>query len=396
MNEEQPPEPFTTVELKTQRLPFSTPEDLINWIKREREFWKWAESSSQPVRTLFATSQTHWQSLERQLTAYIKNPNTGTLTQIEKYAKALASGLPFSSHDRRAQFAATLHEDDPSEAANVLQQFARTLSPNSKNMVAAVRATLFELGIDQRAADAGGRALNAVRQDWSSFIQEAKTLSKELVARATQFDADSNNLLEQKTSSFDSSIEEFSTKSTEQLTAGKTELDNIRDTYDERLAVQSSVDYWTKRAESHHEEKDRARNFFASYLALLILAIVISATLIARSITPAQAVEFANSPLVGSYWPVTVLVGLSLLFIWPLRIAARLYLSNVHLGIAAEERVTMINTFLALLRSDKALEPEDRKLILDSLFRHLATGIVKDDGAPTNAVIEAISKMVSK
>ena len=69
----------------------------------------------------------------------------------------------------------------------------------------------------------------------------------------------------------------------------------------------------------------------------------------------------------------------------------RLFLSNVHLHTDAKERVTMVQTYLALLRRGK-ITKDDERLILQTLFRPTSTGIMKDDGVPLTA-LEAISKL---
>ena len=67
---------------------------------------------------------------------------------------------------------------------------------------------------------------------------------------------------------------------------------------------------------------------------------------------------------------------------WMLRILVLRYLSHVHLRADADERVTMITTYLALLREEAVTKEDDRQMILQTLFRPAATGIVKDNAAP--------------
>jgi Family of unknown function (DUF6161) len=59
----------------------------------------------------------------------------------------------------------------------------------------------------------------------------------------------------------------------------------------------------------------------------------------------------------------------------------RIFLSTRHLTTDAEERRTMITTFLALTRKS-AVKDDDRKFILAALFRPGADGIVNDESAP--------------
>lgn len=59
----------------------------------------------------------------------------------------------------------------------------------------------------------------------------------------------------------------------------------------------------------------------------------------------------------------------------------RLYLSEHHLSVDADERAVMAKTYLALVNEDKA-DKEDRHIVLETLFRHSTDGIVKDDASP--------------
>jgi len=52
----------------------------------------------------------------------------------------------------------------------------------------------------------------------------------------------------------------------------------------------------------------------------------------------------------------------------------------------------MVRTYLSLLQDEKALDQNDRRLVLEALFRPAPSGIIKDDGVPP-AVFEMISKL---
>ena len=69
-------------------------------------------------------------------------------------------------------------------------------------------------------------------------------------------------------------------------------------------------------------------------------------------------------------------------YVWIIRIFVRIFLSNLHLKEDAEERVTMINTFLALLRDTQDPNSLNKNIILETLFRPSSYGLIKDDAAP--------------
>jgi hypothetical protein len=77
---------------------------------------------------------------------------------------------------------------------------------------------------------------------------------------------------------------------------------------------------------------------------------------------------------------------------WFLRILSKIFLSQLHAWSDAQERVTMVRTYLSLLQDEKGLGAEDRRLILEALFRPAPSGIIKDDGVPP-AMFDMISRL---
>jgi hypothetical protein len=92
---------------------------------------------------------------------------------------------------------------------------------------------------------------------------------------------------------------------------------------------------------------------------------------------------------------IATLATTATLVIWPIRILAKMLLSNVHLATDASERSILTRTYLALIRKDDKMEEADRQLILKVLFRPTSTGIVKDDGAPSG-ISEIAARTLNK
>lgn len=69
-------------------------------------------------------------------------------------------------------------------------------------------------------------------------------------------------------------------------------------------------------------------------------------------------------------------------------------LSNYHLSVDAKERVIMIRTYLALLKEGSGYEAEDKKVMLDNIFRPTNFGIIKDETSVT--IADVISSLKSK
>jgi hypothetical protein len=61
----------------------------------------------------------------------------------------------------------------------------------------------------------------------------------------------------------------------------------------------------------------------------------------------------------------------------------------------AEERVTMAQTYLAMIRSESLPKGENISTVLAALFRPTGDGIVKDEGLPPTAM-EWMTKLGGK
>lgn len=85
--------------------------------------------------------------------------------------------------------------------------------------------------------------------------------------------------------------------------------------------------------------------------------------------------------LVHQVGRVAVLALLATPLLWGVRMLARNQVSHSHLHVEAGKRVTMSETYLALLRDD-AMKQDDRAIMLHALFRPMRTGLVKEDLPP--------------
>ena len=90
-------------------------------------------------------------------------------------------------------------------------------------------------------------------------------------------------------------------------------------------------------------------------------------------------------------WQVSVFAVAAFFAIWFERILVRLFVSNLHLSTDAEERVTMLQTYLSIVRAGSELAPDEKKLIFKRLFQPATDGMVKDDGAPPT-LVEMLSR----
>jgi len=154
-----------------------------------------------------------------------------------------------------------------------------------------------------------------------------------------------------------------------------TSLIAIEKTYDHKLALQKPVRYWQTK-ESYHGKS--ARNFGVGAILAAVLLGVGMAKLVYWTFSSLKPDENPK------HWQVGLLLIASFFTVWFVRILVRMFFSHHHLATDAAERRMMILTYLAMSREGNQFANDDKKLIVQHLFRSASDGLVKDDAAPPN------------
>ncbi|MGM0786023.1 MAG: DUF6161 domain-containing protein [Pseudomonadota bacterium] len=145
-------------------------------------------------------------------------------------------------------------------------------------------------------------------------------------------------------------------------------LEDIQRTYDEKLSLQSSVSYWKNKRKSHS-------------VAMIVMGV--ASIIIAAAVAGSFLLVGYKFLQVGwnevQAWQIGLMLAISTFGVWLTRLSTKIFISNLHLRTDADERVTMIQTYLALLREGKGLDEADRQLILQTLFRPSSTGYFNEE-----------------
>jgi hypothetical protein len=80
--------------------------------------------------------------------------------------------------------------------------------------------------------------------------------------------------------------------------------------------------------------------------------------------------------------------------LWFLRLQMKIFLSERHLALDAEERTAFSEAYLALLKEGSATR-ENETIILQSIFRPTQDGIINDEAGPDFSVAGLLSKALS-
>lgn len=169
-------------------------------------------------------------------------------------------------------------------------------------------------------------------------------------------------------------------------------LEETRKTYIEYMALEAPANYWSEKANNHRNMAfvfSAAAAVFAG-IGGWVLFLVFSATISDFSNITDPVGNDSNS-----VWMIVFVAAkgllLSTIYLWAVRILVRLFLSEVHLGMDARERFTMVQCYLAL-KKDGVTNDDSLKVVLEALFRPTQDGIVKDD-ASTDPMMAALLRL---
>lgn len=173
---------------------------------------------------------------------------------------------------------------------------------------------------------------------------------------------------------------------TKNLEQAHADIRAVEETYSTQLGLQAPVAYWREKRERHLDKRTQYQSTLMCY-AMGALGLggwglfeIASRVQSATQVTPGTIAYAALGVL------------LTTILFWGGRLLVRLFVSEHHLALDAEERETMVHTFLAL-QLKQQVDQKDLPLILGAIFRPTADGIVKDDAAPEIGLASLLSKI---
>lgn len=188
---------------------------------------------------------------------------------------------------------------------------------------------------------------------------------------------------------FQSDINESLSRMNDAVNISIDQISSVRRTFEEQMRLEAPVKYWKDKAREHRRNSRVAAIIGISYaIALVGYA---SGWGIGKVLNLVREVTDQSHQWQSAYVVLTLVLFLLTIAFWIGRLVSRTYVSQAHLAIDAEERATMVETYLALTK-DNQIGPEERILVLGSLFRASSDGLVKDDGAPDLSIAGLASR----
>lgn len=381
-------EPFLTVSLGPKLGPkaFYSKDDLVKWFNAEQQWWNelW-----QKLRGHLDPNSSHtpfqqwWSEFRNGLNGQLQTLANEELTeeQIQNCRSRILSlfqtaydqrGLLCSQHPEAAFVVKTI-EEDPAQGAGTLMAVGNiAIGPSQHDpefWMGLVRGCLFRLNLVKKIPSEKAASDGLIAQ-WNETFGKLRG-DLESLAETTR---EQNSTHEKQSAEQQSQFETFSASLEKEWAELKTRLET-------EIAFKTPVKYWERKARSH---------LIGAWIWGVALAVLSTAIigLLVWKITP-----FLDPAVKFDYGHAALIILIAGFGFWVLRIPSRMLLSAVHLRSDAQQRMTMLQTYIALEAEGKMKAETDRTLILDAIFRPITMGLVKEDQTPTSPLETIVNKV---
>lgn len=393
-----------TIKTETGSKWFDDPEKLVRWIQDQQKTYRRLDNIARnyELRELIMSFDQSWNHL-KSLGGTLIN-NVGSPESYNKVAHDFSKGFNDLIEKRRIfteeapfyEFYQEQLELVPEKALAVLATyFDRNMKPIDRTMwVGLMEAESYFSG-HEPFKENQTEAMKALRYRWDESFKEAKAeFSQKLQSEIEEVQKlnDQSKLFieswqksvnEQK-KELESERKVFSEQFKAELEETQDELENLTTTYDKKLSLHASVRYWGLQQKGHRIKSI----WFGIALVISVIAVIWSIIYFSSASLNKPFNEILISKLITT--AIITTFG-----IWTTKVLANIFMSHLHLATDAQERRTMIHTYLALVRKGQGPKEDERHLILQTLFRPSSTDMVKSDEGPS-AMTDFLSKLSAK
>ena len=374
-------------------------QELSAWIDREVQFWSWSRhiNPGNHKSALDQAQQPLWQaeSEARQLPGLQQQGQDSAVLErlllVQAYLKDayLNHGLPHSTSALGKRLDGL--KSDAAIAIAFVYPFLKTGSnyhfdardmSSWRGFLSGLVERFNLLDQQESRVQAERDALADLRSRAEQQLTEKALVADALDRRYEVLAAGISKADEKQRLNFEQLLEQVNEKHSQALAAHESAMADLKRVFKDGMALRGPVEYWSTKAKTHLTKSTNLMRWSFGSMAGLTFVLGSIAWWIAHDLKTDSAPDA---------WKVSVLVLVGVLGIWVVRLVIRMWLSHAHLATDADERVTMVQTYLALLEDGKMTKDEDRELVLTPLLRPAADGLVKDEGLP-HPILEMLTR----
>ncbi|MCP5059479.1 MAG: hypothetical protein GY937_22470 [bacterium] len=376
-------EPLVTLDLGNEVVrSFPSAESLRKWVDELWEAWSWvqpvagSDGNLGPLRDPFNRLLTAKGILDAHAEEEIQPAELGQVRDHLNHALQDTKRRLLLEDTYGQAVLSVRGEDTTDHQAAWLLFFlihsSQTPAPNQANqLVAYSMFNALRFAPTENEGIAAVVALRNALADWNRERTEGHESLKELRGEFRGL-----------VSAFEESNTAQAREHVEMRKFAEARLEEMEDQFKRRMSLEGPISYWDEKAKTH-----RKRTWW--FVICTATASVLAASMVffaAKWLFIGDAPKAVRPSGDVHQWGLLMFLASIALSVWIVRVFHRMLMSNVHLRSDAEERVTMITTYLALAE-DEGLGVRDRlDFMLASIFRPTTTGVVKEEG-PAGSVV---------
>lgn len=373
-------------------LVFNSVEDVGVFLDSVLEFWGWLNvpPAQGNISSVWNTITNNINEIRTYWTRARSNESQIDALVASLYKAFERNKIPLPNSDV-AQFIENLRQESPLSAIAALAIWMNIQGVNWGNydhVKGAMLIVAFDSNFAPETASAVRDSLSNLSNEYSTTIQKLKDEVHDHRVEWSQEREKSQTSVIESIRKSERISRKLRRKKIEQANSAIKRINDTNSLYREQMRIKAPVEYWKEKARTHLNNANSYKYgllWFSVPASIVLLGVL---SIIAR-----LAISTATTEKPPAVYLVLVTIGIvaTTIAFWAARIFTRLFLSEHHLAIDAEERAVMAETYLALTATDAATEA-DRAIVLSTLFRPTADGIVKDDGAPDLSPASLLSK----
>ena len=375
-------------------------QQALRWLRKERDQWRWLWEEDQGGSSLAPTNYSGIGSTLDTMISYIEQ---GDALKNQNYKSQKNRGFGghqnsplVSSSDRGQTVLAIKNAVGVPEARWVYKLMQGPLNLSEIKTATDLRgAFLFADPSFAQSASLSGELkkertryrteISNLQRRVREFEQEKRDREARRGRQMRRIVGRFRKVISDKSDSLTNRFQEESQKSIAQIL----ETENL---YRKQMELQAPVEYWQEKSKLHGRWELGFTLLSVAYFVIASLLIYYAANWAADYILALKATEDRTPVYIITSG---ALLGFTTLIFWVGRLVVKLWLSEHHLRVDADERAIMTKTYLAMTANDAASDA-DRAIVLSSVFRPTPDGVVKEEGPGDIGLNALLAKLLSR
>jgi hypothetical protein len=384
-------------------LPITGVSAIYEYVNQQISGW---EKFEEPLPDQLIDSKNYFLNIKAQIIQFVDAYTETITTDLNHYWSSIKNQInathkkPIPYNSSQAEFLIKVYKDSPAYFLGAYNSLVgQDYNVNTRELLyGAILAYEFTIKDNTEITNrkkAEQRSISKLKIDFQNYISKSENeVIEHLKNTNEKYDEYVNHIDElkiEKETLFQNWFENTKIEEWKKWFDDKIiQLHKLEETYESKLKLEKPAKYWQMKSSKYFDQGEKAKSILVGIVIItsifLGLILILSPTWIFKNV-------FNENSTAIIRWSL-VFITLLTLIAFTIKAITKYMFSSFHLARDAEERHTLTFFYLALLK-DTEVKDEDRKLILQSLFSRVETGLLKDDSSPTMPN-DFVSKFLSK